>query len=87
MHFRTFRLWGDGFPGYFPVTAPDTIEQYEDTFTKVVGRHTLSFGANVDFWQTKGVTDPLQANGRFTFNGQYSSLPGKFRSQQRLGSG
>jgi hypothetical protein len=74
---NNFPLWGDGFPGYFPVTAPDSIEQYEDTFSKVAGRHTLSFGANVDLWQTKGVTDPLQANGRFDFNGQYSSLAGE----------
>lgn len=72
-----FALWGDGFPGYFPVTAPDSIEQYEDTLTKVAGRHTLSFGADVDFWQTKGVTDPVQANGLFSFNGQFSSLAGE----------
>jgi hypothetical protein len=74
---NNFALWGDGFPGYFPVTAPDAIEQFEDTFTKVAGRHTLAFGANIDLWQTKGVTDPLQANGRFNFNGQYSSLAGE----------
>ena len=72
-----FALWGDGFPGYFPVTAPDAIEQYEDTFTKVAGRHTLSFGSDWDFWQTKGVTDPVQANGLFEFDGQYSSLAGE----------
>lgn len=72
-----FPLWGDGFPGYFPVTAPDSVEQYEDTFTKVAGRHTLSFGADLDFWQTKGVTDPVQANGQFGFDGQFSSLAGE----------
>lgn len=72
-----FALWGDGFPGYFPVTAPDSVEQYEDTFTKVAGRHTLSFGADLDFWQTKGVTDPVQANGQFDFDGQFSSLAGE----------
>jgi hypothetical protein len=72
-----FALWGDGFPGYFPVTAPDSVEQYEDTFTKVAGRHTLSFGADLDFWQTKGVTDPVQANGQFSFDGQFSSLAGE----------
>ena len=55
---NNFALWGDGFPGYYPVTAPDSIEQYEDTFTKSVGRHTFAFGGNLDFWQTKGVTDP-----------------------------
>lgn len=75
--FSNFPTWGDGFPGYYPVAAPDTIEQYEDTFTKVIGRHTLAFGANLDFWQTKGVTDPFQANGLLTFNGQYSSLAGE----------
>jgi Carboxypeptidase regulatory-like domain len=74
---NNFALWGDGFPGYYPVTAPDSIEQFEDTFTKVVGRHTFAFGSNLDFWQTKGVTDPLQVNGRFNFNGQYSSLAGE----------
>jgi hypothetical protein len=75
--FQNFPLWGDGFPGYYPVAAPDAIEQFEDTFTKVIGRHSLSAGGNVDFWQTKGVTDPFQANGLFSFNGQYSSLAGE----------
>ncbi len=74
---RTYPTWGDGFPGYYPVAAPDAVEQYEDTFTKVIGRHTLAIGANLDFWQTKGVTDPFQANGLITFNGQYSSLAGE----------
>lgn len=75
--FANFPTWGDGFPGYYPVAAPDAIEQYEDTFTKVIGRHTLAIGANLDFWQTTGVTDPFQANGLITFNGQYSSLAGE----------
>lgn len=74
---NNFAPWGDGFPGYYPVTAPDAIEQFEDTFTKVAGLHTLSFGADLDLWQTKGVTDPLQVNGRFDFDGQYSSLAGE----------
>ena len=42
-----------------------------------MGRHTLAFGGTLDFWQTKGVTDPLQVNGDFDFNGQYSSLAGE----------
>lgn len=75
--FSNFPTWGDGFPGYYPVAAPDSVEQYEDTFTKVIGRHTLAVGANLDFWQTKGVTDPYQVNGLLTFNGQYSSLAGE----------
>ena len=74
---NNFALWGDGFPGYYPVRAPDAIEQFEDTFTKSAGRHTFSLGANLDFWQTKSVSDPLQVNGRFDFNGQYSSLAGE----------
>jgi len=28
-------------------------------------------------WQTNGVTDPVQVNGSFSFNGQYSSLAGE----------
>lgn len=75
--FQNYPTWGDGFPGYFPVAAPDSIEHYGDTFTKVMGPHTLAFGGTIDFWQTKGVTDPLQANGNFDFNGQYSSLAGE----------
>ncbi len=75
--FQNFPTWGDGFPGYFPVAAPDSIEKFQDTFTKVIGRHTLAFGAEFDFWQTKGVSDPLQSNGNFDFNGQYSSLAGE----------
>jgi hypothetical protein len=75
--FQNFPTWGDGFPGYFPVAAPDSIEKYEDTFTKVIGRHTIALGAEFNFWQTKGVSDPLQSNGNFDFNGQYSSLAGE----------
>lgn len=77
--FQNYPSWGDGFgiPGYFPDVVPDSIERYEDTFTTVKGRHTLAFGADFDFWQTKGVSDPYQVNGGFTFNGQYSSLAGE----------
>lgn len=75
--FVNFPLWGDGFPGYYPVTAPDTLEQFEDTFSKVIGSHTISLGGTLVFWQTNGVTDPVQVNGLFTFNGQYSSLAGE----------
>lgn len=75
--FQNFPLWGDGFPGYYPVAAPDSVEQYEDTYTTTIGRHTIALGTNWDFWQTKGVSDPLQANGVFDFNGQYSSLAGE----------
>jgi Carboxypeptidase regulatory-like domain len=77
--FQNYPSWGDGFgvPGYFPDVVPDSIEQYEDTFTTVKGRHTLAFGGNFSFWQTKGLSDPYQVNGGFQFNGQYSSLAGE----------
>jgi hypothetical protein len=58
--FQNFPTWGDGFPGYYPVAAPDIIEQYGDTFTKTIGRHTIALGTTWDFWQTKGVTDPCK---------------------------
>lgn len=73
--FQNFATWGDN--GYSPTILPDTVEQYEDTFTKVIGRHTISLGTNWDFWQLSGLTSPPQVNGQLSFNGQYSSLAGE----------
>ncbi len=75
--FSNFSAWGDGFPGYYPDILPDSLYEYEDTFTKILGRHSLNFGADLNFWQTDGVEDPAQANGIVNFNGQYSDLAGE----------
>ncbi len=75
--FNNFASWGDGFPGYYPDILPDSLYKYEDTVTKILGRHNLAFGADLNFWQTNGVEDPEQVNGIVNFNGQYSSLAGE----------
>jgi len=73
--FSNFAGVGDG--GYFPDVLNDRIEKFEDTVTKIVGKHTFVMGGDFNFWQTPGVEDPLQVNGQITFNGQYSSLFGE----------
>jgi hypothetical protein len=73
--FSNFAGVGDG--GYFPDILNDRIEKFEDTVTKIVGKHTLVMGGDFNFWQTPGVEDPLQVNGQITFNGQYSTLFGE----------
>ena len=67
-----FAGWGDG--GYNPDIVPDTLQMYEDTLTKIRGRHTFSTGGTFYFYQLLGYQDPAQLNGLINFNGQYSSL-------------
>ena len=73
--FSNFAGVGDG--GYFPDILNDRIEKFEDTVTKIMGKHTFVMGGDFNFWQTPGVEDPLQVNGQITFNGQYSTLFGE----------
>ncbi len=75
--FVNFATWGDGFPGFFPDVVPDTLEKAEDSLTRILGRHSLTIGGEFNFWQTKGVEDPLDLNGNIAFDGQYSSLAGE----------
>ena len=72
--FTNFPAWGDGFPGYFPETLPDSLVHYSDAATKTIGRHTLTAGAELNYWNTNGLQEPAQANSLLSFNGQYSSL-------------
>jgi hypothetical protein len=65
---------GVGDSGYNPDVLKDRIEKYEDTVTKIVGKHTIIAGGDFNFWQTPAVEDPIQLNGTINFNGQYSSL-------------
>jgi len=73
--FSNFAGVGDG--GYFPDILPDRIEKFEDTITKIVGKHTIVAGGDFNFWQTPGVEDPKQVNGSISFSGQFSSLAGE----------
>jgi hypothetical protein len=73
--FSNFSGVGDG--GYYPDILPDRVEKFEDTVTKIVGRHTIVTGADINYWQTPGVEDPKQVNGSISFDGQFSSLAGE----------
>ncbi len=67
-----FAQWGDG--GFNPDVVPDTLEMFEDTLTKIHGRHTFAAGGTFYFYQLLGYEDPAQLNGLINFTGQYSSL-------------
>jgi Carboxypeptidase regulatory-like domain len=72
---NNFPAWGDY--GYFPDVLPDQIATLEDTVTKTYGRQAITVGADLNSWQTRGVSDPVSLNGQLNFNGQYSSLAGE----------
>ncbi len=71
-----FATLGDGFPGFYPDIIPDSLTKYEDTFTKIIGRHNLAFGFDLNTWNTDGVQDPAQVNGLIFFAPNFSVLPG-----------
>ena len=75
--FANFATLGDGFPGYYPDIVPDSIMKYEDTLTKIVGRHSFTFGFDLNNWNTDGVQDPRQVNGFINFGGTFSNLGGE----------
>jgi Carboxypeptidase regulatory-like domain/TonB dependent receptor len=65
---------GVGDSGYFPDVVSDRVEKFEDTVTKAAGKQTITFGGDLNFWQTPQVEDPIQLNGTISFSGQFSSL-------------
>ena len=73
--FSNFGGLGDS--GYFPDVLNDRVEKFEDTVTKIKGKQTIVVGADINFWQTPGVEDPIQLNGTISYNGQFSSLAGE----------
>lgn len=73
--FVNFATWGD--PGYLPDIIPDMLEKYSANLTKIHGRHTIVVGADMNFYQILGYSDPKQLNTAITFNGQYSGLAGE----------
>jgi len=72
--FNNFAGWGDG--TYNPDILPDATIKYSDMMTKVLKRHTLTFGFDFNFWNTKGMTAPYAPNGAFYFDGRFSALGG-----------
>jgi hypothetical protein len=51
----------------------DNIYQYSDTFSHVIGTHTLKFGGELRFNETNGNAD-IQSNGEFAFFGSETGL-------------
>src|SRR5260221_8149509 len=51
--------------------------KYEDTLTKIVGRHSFTFGFDLNNWNTDGVQDPRQVNGFIHFDATFSNLGGE----------
>src|SRR5581483_7048052 len=45
--------------------------------TKIAGKHTLTAGADLSFWQSLRVQSPYAPHGLIRFNGQYSGLAGE----------
>ena len=73
--FNNFAAWGDS--EYIPDVDADSAEMYEDNLSWIHGRHTITAGANITYWQDPLQEGPLSPAGNFSFNGQYSSLAGQ----------
>ena len=65
---------GVGDANYRPVISPDMVEKYQDNLTWTHGRHTMVFGADMQFWQVFHEEAPFSPHGQISFNGQFSSL-------------
>ena len=46
-----FAAGGVGDANYRPVISPDMVEKYQDNLTWIKGRHSMVFGADMQFWQ------------------------------------
>ncbi len=73
--FVNFSTIGDS--EYRPVISPDMVETYKDTVTWVRGKHTVSFGGEVDPWQVLREESPFSPHGQLAFNGEFSGLAGE----------
>ncbi len=68
---------GIGDSNYRPVESNDMVEKYQDTVTWTHGRHTVVVGADLPFWQSLATQAPFSQDGRFSYDGRYSSLAGE----------
>ena len=68
---------GVGDATYMPLVQPDMVEKYQDNLTWTHGRHTVVVGADVQWWQILHGGSPSAQAGRFSYNGQFSSLAGE----------
>jgi hypothetical protein len=70
--FSNFATVGDS--NYRPVISPDMVEKYQDNLTWTKGRHTMVFGADMQFWQVLREEAPFSPHGEIYFDGRFSSL-------------
>ena len=68
---------GVGDANYRPVISPDMVEKYQDNLTWTHGRHTMVFGADMQFWQVFHEEAPFSPHGQIYFDGRFSSLGGQ----------
>jgi len=73
--FANFAPWGD--TEYQPDIDPDMTEQYADNLTWTHGRHTVSAGVKITYWQSLGLSGPFWPAGNFNYDGRFSSLAGE----------
>jgi len=73
-NFNNFSGIGDS--NYRPVISPDMVEKYQDNLTWTKGKHTIVFGADMQFYQIFREAASFAPHGQIYFNGQYSSLFG-----------
>ena len=69
-----FAAGGVGDANYRPVISPDMVEKYQDNVTWIKGRHSMVFGADMQFWQVLREEAAFSPHGQIYFNGQFSSL-------------
>ncbi len=68
-------LSGIGGPQWYPAIEYENVFQFLDDVTKVVGRHTIKFGA--DFQHVRvATTAPIAPHGAYSFSGFYTGAPG-----------
>jgi Carboxypeptidase regulatory-like domain/TonB-dependent Receptor Plug Domain len=73
--FQISNFTSAGDPANGPYLNWDTVIQFSDNFAWNKGKHNFKFGA--EFQRTRyDLTGNDVARGRFTFGGQYTSLPG-----------
>ncbi|MGH9406160.1 MAG: carboxypeptidase regulatory-like domain-containing protein [Terriglobia bacterium] len=56
---------------YWPYQLTSPIRTYQDTFTQILGRHTLKYGA-VYQYDMKNQPAQIRTQGQFNFNGEFT---------------
>jgi Carboxypeptidase regulatory-like domain len=59
---------------YRPFIYPDMVEKYQDNLTWMNGKHTITVGADIQFWQQLRYSAPVAVYGAISSDGRYSSL-------------